>query len=235
LLILPEVAFQVALKMPANLKLVERQKSLVMPEVKTSAGRKTDAEYGRERRKHLTETEVEALMKAALVNRHRKRDRLMITLAFHHCLRAGELCSKRGLQWSDIDLDAGTIQVTRLKGGRSGKQPLNADCHRWLTALKKARTSSKPWVFITERDTVMSTDAFADQLKAAAERAKIPNVHPHSLRHACGNALAEANLPAYKLQAYMGHRKAASTPIYIDAAASQHQDAARILSGKGGR
>jgi hypothetical protein len=29
----------------------------------------------------------------------------------------------------------------------------------------------------------------------------------------------------------MGHRKAASTAVYIDAAASQHEDAARILSG----
>jgi hypothetical protein len=64
-----------------NLKLVEPQNFLVKPEVKKNAGRKTDAEYGRKNRKHLTEAEVHALMKAALANRHGKRDRLMIALA----------------------------------------------------------------------------------------------------------------------------------------------------------
>jgi type 1 fimbriae regulatory protein FimB len=90
-------------------------------------------------------------------------------------------------------------------------------------------------VFITERGTAMSVDAFASQLKAAADRAGIKNVHPHSLRHACGHALAEANLPAYKLQSFMGHKRAESTAVYIQAAASQHDDARRILSGKGRR
>jgi type 1 fimbriae regulatory protein FimB len=138
--------------MRTNLRLVEPQNLPQKQEVPSNPGRKTDAEYGREHRKYLTETEVEALMKAAECNRHGKRDRLMIALAFHHGLRAGELCGKKGLQWSDIDLDAGTIQITRPKQGRSGNQPLNADCHRWLTALHKARKSSKLWVFISERD-----------------------------------------------------------------------------------
>jgi type 1 fimbriae regulatory protein FimB len=229
---MPEVEIEESLKMRVNLYVVGSENLPEMPKVKKSAGRKSDEEYGREHRKHLTKAEVDALMKAALKNRHGKRDRLMIALAYNHGLRVSELCGKRGLEWSDIDLDAGTITITRRKGGVSGTQPLDADCQRWLTALKKARTSAKPWAFLSERDTPMSEDAFASQLKAAADRAEIANVHPHSLRHACGHALASANLPAYKLQSFMGHKKAGLTAIYIQAAACQHDDARRILSGK---
>jgi type 1 fimbriae regulatory protein FimB/type 1 fimbriae regulatory protein FimE len=218
--------------MRANLRVVGSENFPEIPKVKKSAGRKSDKDYGRENRKHLTVTEVETLMKAALRNRHGKRDRLMIALAYNHGLRVSELCGKRGLEWSDIDVDAGSITVTRRKGGLGGTQPLDADCHRWLKALDKERTSSLAQVFVTERGSAMTEDAFASQLKAAAERAGIANVHPHSLRHACGHALAEANLPAYKLQSFMGHRKAESTAIYIQAAASQRDDARRILSGK---
>lgn len=212
-----------------NMDTAEAENFPVKPKVKPP-GRKSDAEYGRANRKHLTETEVRRLMKAAeKFNRHGKRDRLMIALAFHHGLRVSEVVD---LRWSDIDLDAGTITVSRKKGGADGNQPLDPECHRWLTALNKARTMSLPWVFVTERNTQVSTDAFASQLKAAAAHAKIKNVHPHSLRHACGHALAEANLPAYKLQAFMGHKKAESTAVYIKSASHQHDDARRILSGK---
>jgi type 1 fimbriae regulatory protein FimB len=153
----------------------------------------------------------------------------MIALAFHHGLRVSELVE---LEWADLDLGIGTIAVRRAKGGVNGVHPLDRRSHRWLKAHYKARQSDLPWVFVTERGTAMSTDAFASQLKAAAERAGIANVHPHALRHGTGNALAEANLPAYKLQSFLGQRKAETTAVYIKGAASQHNDAARILSGK---
>jgi integrase len=220
--------------MPANLKLVDIQNFPVKPEVRKAPGRKTDEVYGRADRKHLTEAEVAALIEAAKKNRHGNRDRLAIALAFHHGLRVSELVR---LSWAAIDLDAGTITIVRKKGGMGGTHPLDPDCHRRLTALKKAQKESKhglrPWVFVTERNTQMTVDSFADQLKAAAVRAGLTNVHPHSLRHACGHMLAESNLPAYKLQPWLGHRKAESTAIYIDAAARQHEDAAAIMSGKG--
>jgi integrase len=181
------------------------------------------------RRKHLTATEVSALIEAAQHNRHGKRDRLMVALAFHHGLRVSELVS---LEWNAIDWEAGTITVRRVKGGVSGTHPLDRRCHRWLKAHWKARQQDLPWIFVTERGTAMSTDAFADQLKVAADRAGIANVHPHAVRHGAAMALAESNLPAYKLQNFLGHKKAESSAVYITGAASQHSDAARILSRK---
>jgi site-specific recombinase XerD len=45
--------------------------------------------------------------------------------------------------------------------------------------------------------------------------------HPHALRDAAGCALASANVPAYKLQSYLGHAKAENTRIYIEVAGKQ--------------
>ena len=51
-------------------------------------------------REHLTEKEVERLIKAVGENRYGHRDATMVLIAFRHGLRASELC---GLQWSDVD------------------------------------------------------------------------------------------------------------------------------------
>jgi hypothetical protein len=46
-------------------------------------------------REHLTETEVERLIKAAGDNRNGHRDATMLLLAFRHGLRASEVCELR--------------------------------------------------------------------------------------------------------------------------------------------
>ena len=65
-------------------------------------------------REHLTELEVQRLIKAARGNRHGHRDATMILIGFRHGLRVSELC---GLQWASIEFETGTIHVRRAKGG----------------------------------------------------------------------------------------------------------------------
>ena len=48
-------------------------------------------------REHLTETEVEKLIKAAEGNRHGHRDATMILVAYRHGLRASEICDAMGV------------------------------------------------------------------------------------------------------------------------------------------
>jgi integrase len=45
----------------------------------------------------------------------------MILIAFRHGLRASELCD---LQWSQVDLEAATLAVTRVKQGTPSTHPL---------------------------------------------------------------------------------------------------------------
>jgi type 1 fimbriae regulatory protein FimB len=176
---------------------------------KQRVGRKSDADYGRDGHKYLTPEQLEALVKAARANRHGLRDALMISLAWHHGLRASELV---GLRWSAIDWKRADIAVNRLKNGKDTRQPLAGDDLRALRALYRERTSDE-WVFMSERGP-MTRSGFAKLLEAAADRARIKNVHPHALRHACGHALAMKGRDTPLIQDWLGHRNIQHTSHY---------------------
>jgi integrase len=181
------------------------------------AGRKTDEAYGRDGHKYLTPSQVGALIKAAKGGRHGERDALMVSLAYHHALRVTELVN---LRWDAIDLDAGTINVRRRKGGIAGQQKLAMNDRKALRALSKLRTSEH--VFLSERGEPMTRDRFAKLLASIGARSGIDRTlcHPHALRHAAGHTLANSGkVNAYQLQAVMGHRDARSTLVYVQGVA----------------
>jgi integrase len=97
-------------------------------------------------REHLTEREVEKLIKAAKGNRHGARDSAMILICFRHGFRASELCE---LQWSDVEFESASLHMRRAKGGVAGTHPLLGDELRTLRALK--RDANSPFVFVSER------------------------------------------------------------------------------------
>jgi integrase len=82
-------------------------------------------------REHLTVGEVEQLIEVAGSNRQGYRDALMILLAFRHGLRAAEVCD---LRWEQIDFNAATLHVRRIKNGTPATHPLTG---RELRALRK--------------------------------------------------------------------------------------------------
>lgn len=184
--------------MAAKLKLVHEAPTTKKQRVKRS-GRKSDATYGRDGHKYLTPDQVQALIKAARSGRHGDRDALMISLAWHHGLRVSELIA---LRWSDIDWKRADTAVTRLKNGKSTRQPLDGNDLRGLRALHRERSSDE-WVFMSERGP-FTRDGFRKLLKTAADRAGIANVHPHALRHACGHALAMKGRDTRLLQDWLG-------------------------------
>ena len=165
-------------------------------------------------RAHLTEAEVEKLLKVAKQGRHDVRDHLMVLMAFRHGLRVSELV---GLQWSDIDFKAGTLHVRRLKGSHDSTHYLEGDELRPLRALQKAAPG--PFVFQSERGGPISAAGFRKQLARWAEKAKIGfPVNPHMLRHACGYALANRGMDTRSLQAYLGHASIQHTVRYTEMA-----------------
>src|ERR1700678_99313 len=69
----------------------------------------------RRTREYLTPAEVEKLLQASSkVGRHGVRDRTLILLAYRHGLRVSELVT---LRWDQIDFNAGSMHVNRLKNG----------------------------------------------------------------------------------------------------------------------
>jgi integrase len=70
---------------------------------------------------HLTELEVERLIKSIKGNRWGQRDATVILIGFRHGLRVSELCD---LQWSSIEFQTGAVHVRRAKGGQEATHPL---------------------------------------------------------------------------------------------------------------
>jgi integrase len=113
-------------------------------------------------REHLTEAEVERLIKAAKNNRWGFRDSARILIAFRHGLRASELCS---LQWSDVEFESATLHLRRAKGGVTATHPLLGDELRALRALK--REAKSPFIFVSERGAPFSVAGLAKLVERA--------------------------------------------------------------------
>jgi integrase len=141
-------------------------------------GRLPNIEY--RTREHLTEREVERLMKAAGNNRYGHRDATMILIAFRHGLRASELCS---LRWDQADLVHGRLHVNRLKNGIPSVHPLTGIELRALRRLQRKQNPGR-YVFMSERGAPMSAVAFRRMVTRRGPAAKMPfPIHPHMLRH----------------------------------------------------
>jgi integrase len=165
-------------------------------------------------REHLTQIEVEKLIKAAKGNRNGQRDATMLLIAFRHGLRASELC---GIQWSDVELETGNLHLRRAKGGATGTHPLLGDELRALRALK--REAKSPFIFVSERGAPFSVAGLQKLVERAGIEAGMPfKCHPHMLRHATGYALANKGTDTRTLQSYLGHRSIQSTVRYTELA-----------------
>src|SRR5215216_3078135 len=175
-----------------------------------------------------------ALLEAARGNRYEALYVLCLTAG----LRQGEAL---GLKWSDIDLDAGTLRVNRQlqrvrrDGDRSGtlvfSEPKNASRravglppravralreHRKRQLEKKLRAGAE-WqdndlVFTSSKGTPLEAQNVVNRsFKPLLERAGLPPIRFHDLRHSCLSLLANRGEPIRDLQALAGHATAAFT------------------------
>src|SRR5262249_55672232 len=88
------------------------------------------------KRRYLTEREVERLMDCARKHgRYGHRDATMILVAYRYGLRASEVCD---LQWHQIELSEGRLQVHRVKNGIPSVHPIHEDEMRPLRQLRRA-------------------------------------------------------------------------------------------------
>lgn len=181
--------------------------------VKSGAGPgTTGAVDGHERaRDYLTLAEVAALLDAAKAGRHAERDHLLLLMMFRHGLRVSEAI---GLRRDELDLDRARVWVRRLKGGLSVEQPIAGDELRAIRRYLAVRRGELPWLFLSERGQPLTRQAVNYLVAAAAERAGLHGVHPHTLRHSCGFHLADKGQELRVIQDYLGHRDPKHTVHY---------------------
>jgi integrase len=167
-------------------------------------------------REYLTESEVEALIEGCKGNRWPHRDATMILLAFRHGLRASELCD---LQWTQVNFEAATLAVTRVKNGAPSTHPLTGRELRALRRLHREQEGKSAFLFVSERGSPMTVSNFQKLVSRACEAAGLEiKAHPHMLRHACGFKLANDGVDTRALQAYLGHKSIQHTVRYTELA-----------------
>lgn len=166
-------------------------------------------------REYVTEAEVERICAAAKKRgRYGLRDACMITMAYRHGLRVSELV---GMVWAQLDLDGGRFHVRRLKGSHDGVHALEGDVIRALRAIRRDQPADARHVWLSERGAAISDKGFARMLSRAAAAAGLADlrVHPHSLRHGTGFALANDGTNPLAIQQHLGHARIENTMVYV--------------------
>jgi type 1 fimbriae regulatory protein FimB/type 1 fimbriae regulatory protein FimE len=104
-----------------------------------------------------------------------------------------------------------------------GTHPIQPDELEALRELKRIYSES-PFVFCGEGTDQLSTESISRIVKSAAKLANLGiGVHPHTLRHSCGYALASKGYTTRDIQEYLGHRNIQNTVIYTEISPSRFQ------------
>jgi integrase len=173
------------------------------------------------RRRYLTEAEFDRLIKAARKGRYGQRDATLILIMARHGLRVTEAVD---LKWDQIDFAKGHLHVKRLKGGLDSVHPIQGDELRGLRELRREQEPQSAFVFTSERGGPMTRSNVSKMVETSGERAGLPYMHPHMLRHTCGHLLADAGHDTRRLQLWLGHSDIKHTARYSELSARPFRD-----------
>jgi site-specific recombinase XerD len=146
-----------------------------------------------------------------------RRDFAILTLLARLGLRAGEAAA---LTLDDLDWHRGEITV-RGKGGRTGRLPLPADVGEAMADYLqhgRPRVACRA-VFLRVRAPMggLGRDSVGDVVAHACERAGLPRVGPHRLRHSAATAMLRGGASLAEVGQVLRQVQAATTAIYAKA------------------
>ncbi len=171
--------------------------------------------------KALSQEQVSALLESAGVGDGvaALRDRALLELLYATGARVSEAT---GLDVDDLDLTPHAASVLlRGKGRKERVVPLGAYAVEALDAyLVRGRHAlaaggrGTPAVFLNTRGGRLSRQSGWVILKAAAERAGVENVSPHTLRHSFATHLLRGGADIRVVQELLGHASVTTTQVY---------------------
>ncbi len=144
-----------------------------------------------------------------------RRDYAIMLLLSRLGLRAGEV-ARLGLD--DMDWRRGEIAICG-KGNRAERLPLPADVGAAITAyLRAGRPSTAEgrsvFVRVHAPHRTLTTGGVTEVVFDAAQRAGLPKMHAHRLRHTAATAMLAAGSPLAEVGQVLRHRSMLSTAIY---------------------
>ncbi|WP_350158442.1 tyrosine-type recombinase/integrase [Roseovarius sp.] len=172
------------------------------------------------RDRHLTETEIAALLAAPCEPHIKTAIILMLTT----CAR---VTAALELTWDRVDFDRGFVNLRTGEGHRKGRAivPINGLLRSTLETARAAALSD--YVIEWGGKPVKSIKrGFA----RAVENAELKDVSPHVLRHTGAVHMAAAGVPMVKIAQMLGHTNTATTErTYARFAPDHLKDAAQAL------
>jgi integrase len=172
-------------------------------------------------------------------------------LALTRGMRRGEIA---GLQWSDIDLDAGTLRVQRARitvGGEAQTSNPKAAASRRLVPLDPALVAmlrshrahqaadrlaagsawdSTGWLWADAYGGPQYPDAISARFDRLVRAAGVRRLSFHSTRHCCATLLLAAGTPLRETADLLGHSPAVCLATYSHSVKGLGQTAAARLS-----
>jgi integrase/recombinase XerD len=164
----------------------------------------------------LSEADVEALLAAPdTATPLGLRDRAMLETLYATGLRVSELVA---LKTFEVNLDANVVRVLG-KGSKERLVPLGEEAAHWISVYIKQRKSGPNALFVTERGSGMTRQAFWYLIRRYGARA-IPGkkLSPHVLRHAFATHLVNHGADLRVVQLLLGHADISTTQIYTHVA-----------------
>lgn len=145
------------------------------------------------------------------------RDAALIRLMLSCGLRVSEAVSLR-LEDVDIGERRGVITVRSGKGGKYREVPVPPAARRalweWL-AFREKKYPKSPWLFPGASDEKHLTPGAAWRaVKKYAWKARIPDLHPHTLRHTCATNMLRSGANLIEVASVLGHARIDSTAVY---------------------
>jgi integrase len=183
----------------------------------------------------LTADEVRRLITAS-----KEPARTIVLLAAMTGLRIGEILA---LRWGRIDFIKGTLLVAETcYKGHFGSPKTRASrrevplapalvCELKTQYSRSTDHSPSALVFATRQGSPLAADNLRKRsLRPACERAGLPRIDWHTLRHTHGTLLHGQGTPLKVAQAQLGHARMATTlEVYTHASASAQREAVILL------
>jgi len=175
----------------------------------------------------LTEPQIKALLRACSgkadsgQDYRDRRDEALVRFMVETGTRAGEVVV---LGLADVDLAAGTAVVRKGKGGKCRVVPFGSQTARALDRYIRVRRTHKladsPALWLGDRNRGFTYYALHWALRGRAETAKIPDFHPHLLRHTAAHRWLAAGGSEGGLMAVAGWTRPDMLVRYTKARAS---------------
>lgn len=145
-----------------------------------------------------------------------KRTRAMLALMYFAGLRCGEVCA---LNAGAIDWDVRSVTVphveglTKTGGRRVGLMP-SETLDDALRAWEAVRDATIPHYFHTSAGERVDTSQVRRRLHQTAAKARLRDVHCHTLRHSFARNALALGVSINVVQSALGHSDLATTMVY---------------------